>query len=113
MGAPVQRGDIGESITGTKAPGFDGSQLCAQVDPELFFYESRAEMGEKVPKAKKICNECMFTKPCLDYALANDVQGVWGATTYSERKKLRKEFGLPRPKPMSSYIDDIIKKMTK
>jgi len=109
----VQPGNIGENTTGTEAPRFDGTQLCAFVDPELFFYDTRAEMLDRVPKAKAICNECAFKKPCFDYALANDVQGVWGSTTYPERKKLRKDLGLPRPTPMSTFIDGILKQMNK
>lgn len=113
MGDLVKPGDTGKSTTGINAPEFDGSQPCAQVDPDLFFYEGYSEMMKKAPTAKKICGTCNFINPCLDYALANDVEGIWGATTYSERKNLRKERGLPRPKPMSSVVDEIVKHLTK
>lgn len=69
---------------------FDGTQLCSQVDPELFFpddYDDRMA----VLIAKKICSDCPLTTSCLQYALANpELEGVWGATTPRERKNIRR-----------------------
>jgi len=36
-------GTSGQETGGTDAPFFDGSQVCAQVDPELFFLENAIE----------------------------------------------------------------------
>jgi len=66
-------------------------------------------MMKKLPIARDLCNRCSFTKPCLDYALENDVEGIWGATTYNERKTIRKELNLPKPKSMSAVVDELLK----
>lgn len=69
---------------------FDGTQLCSQVDPELFFPEDY-EDRKAVHSAKKVCSECPLTTACLTYALSNpELDGVWGATTPRERKNMRR-----------------------
>jgi len=83
------------------APTFDGSQVCANTDPEIFFPEDAKEAKIKVPQAKTLCNECSFQQPCLEYALENDVYGVWGATTEAERKEIRRNRRLSPPKSLS------------
>jgi WhiB family redox-sensing transcriptional regulator len=69
---------------------FNGSQLCAEVDPELFFpeeYDNRAA----VMAAKSVCGNCELTTACLTYALANpELDGIWGATTPRERRNMRR-----------------------
>lgn len=68
-------------------PAFDGTQTCAQVDPEVFFPET----GNHGKAAKDLCNDCAFKAPCLEYALHNAVDGVWGGTSDGERGRIRKE----------------------
>lgn len=36
-----------------------------------------------------LCQRCPLILPCLDYALDHDVQGVWGGTTHTQRKRIR------------------------
>jgi len=107
-----------------EAPSFDGTQVCKTVDPDLFFpeyperlpkdatKEQRAQLGkdmrkynENTAKAKSICGSCEFAEPCLVYALKNDVYGIWGGTTDTERKNFRRRNKLPAPKSMISNID--------
>ena len=90
--AHAMLGDSGKKINGIKAPYFDGSQLCAETDPELFFPE-KGSPGSLVRSAKSICNLCEFKAPCLEYALKDSsasIWGIWGGTTYEERKKIRR-----------------------
>ena len=73
---------------------FDGSQLCLDADPEIFFPEYSNEFRDQyldtVKAAKDICNDCWLINSCLKYALDKpDLDGVWGGTTKHERKKLR------------------------
>jgi WhiB family redox-sensing transcriptional regulator len=78
-------------MTMPAAPEFDGTQLCAETDPELFF----PDRGGTPREAKAICGRCEFREPCLAYALtATDPHGyppggVWGGTTAQERRRLR------------------------
>jgi WhiB family redox-sensing transcriptional regulator len=64
--------------------------LCRQVGSELFFVDD----GASVAPARKICARCDVAEPCLNYALttmtsATDVGGVYGGTTYTQRRQLR------------------------
>lgn len=71
---------------------FDGTQLCLDEDPDLFFPDYTGERSvylSQVAKAKEICNNCWVKEQCLQYALSDlELDGVWGGTTLHERKKL-------------------------
>jgi WhiB family transcriptional regulator, redox-sensing transcriptional regulator len=67
-----------------------GGVGCA-VDPTLFFPEdligSPAGRRDVINEAKAICEQCPIKIMCLDYAVSAQVQGIWGGTTESERKR--------------------------
>lgn len=87
----AMRGASGKETDGTNAPFFDGSQVCSQVDPELFFPENKLDERAKIRITRPLCNSCEFKNPCLEYALANpEVQGTWGGYTESERARMRR-----------------------
>lgn len=75
----------------------DGTQHCRDEDLDLFF-PPRGGAGS-TDKAKAICRGCPLLMPCLDYALARDLYGVWGATTQDERRTYQKDRGI-RPIPV-------------
>lgn len=76
---------------GTNAPFFDGSQVCAQVDPELFFPENKMDAVQKIKVVRPLCESCEFRKPCLEYALKHrDLYGIWGGATEQERQLMRR-----------------------
>lgn len=61
--------------------------VCRTVDPELWFPESSAGGF----RAKRMCRSCPVQMECLEYAMANnEVFGIWGGMTTSERKKMRR-----------------------
>lgn len=66
--------------------------LCREVDPELFFADTRP--GKRMSAyqkqaAKSICHQCVHEKECLTYALENDEQfGIWGGLDEDERREL-------------------------
>lgn len=68
----------------------NGSQLCAQADPEMWF----ADDLESMEKAIAICNQCPLREPCLEYAIEHQVQGIWGGTVEVVRKSIRKKRGI-------------------
>jgi WhiB family redox-sensing transcriptional regulator len=41
-------------------------------------------------QAKQICAGCPVVEPCLDFAMRTNAEGVWGGTTETERRQLRK-----------------------
>ena len=85
----VMLGSFGKSTGGTNAPYFDGTQPCAETDPEIYFPEKGCN-GSEVRLAINICKRCEFQAPCLEYALQEPQEGIWGGTTYQQRKRLRR-----------------------
>lgn len=71
--------------------------LCAQIDPELFIASDEEKNGAKAALAKRVCAACLVTDECLEYALANNEEGVWGALSDNQRKKLKKSRETPKP----------------
>jgi len=69
-----------------KYPEFDGSQICAQTEPDLWFPTADRQTGRV---AKSLCAYCPWSKPCLEYALFTDVVGIWGGKTERERSQMR------------------------
>lgn len=83
------RGSSGKETSGIEAPSFDGSQPCAQLDPELFFPEEETPLTE-IQIAINVCKTCEFEIECLRYAVKNSVQGIWGGTTDKQRRSLKR-----------------------
>lgn len=68
---------------------YDGRQLCAKEDPEVFFPEDYNDRLA-VNVAKDICRACPLQISCAEYAIPQPyLDGVWGATTPRERSRLR------------------------
>lgn len=88
--AHAEHGHFGRDTTGTKAPFFDGSQPCAQIDPDLFFPDNQGEARKVKNITRKICGTCAFQTPCLEYALETNPLGTWGGLQESERRRLKK-----------------------
>lgn len=69
----------------THPPFMDGTELCAQADPDTWF----PEKGGSARQAKQICASCPLRQPCLEYALANGEQfGIWGGSSLREREAM-------------------------
>lgn len=56
---------------------------CRIEDADTGEFFQRATEKE----AKRFCNTCPVKGDCLEYALVYDMYGVWGGTTYNERKR--------------------------
>lgn len=87
-------------------PDFDGSQVCAQTDPELWF----PEKGKPAKIAKALCRTCHFEEACGEWALYRNVSGVWGGKTNKDRERERNRRGiiaLPDPIMKTLPISDL------
>lgn len=60
--------------------------VCTTMDPELF--HPLHDDGVEAAQATAACWRCPARAECLEWALANDEQGVWGGTTDFERRQL-------------------------
>jgi len=87
---PVMLGNSIKRTDGIKAPFFDGSQPCAQTDPELFFPESAGDAVRAKSVIRRICGSCDFQAECLEYALETNPFGIWGGTLENERRRMRR-----------------------
>ena len=66
----------------------DAAECVRQTRTVNFF----PERGQSGMEAKAICAVCPVQQPCLEFALSSDVScGVWGGTTESERRVLRRQ----------------------
>ena len=86
----AEHGDFGRETTGIKAPSFDGSQPCAQTDPELFFPESSVIALKVKGVVREICGNCEFRLECLEYAIDNNLLGIWGGLLETERRRIKR-----------------------
>lgn len=65
---------------------------CTSLDPysvdEIFFVEK----GGNSKVAKEFCRFCPVRLPCSQYAINQpaDIDGYWGGTTKTERRRLRR-----------------------
>ena len=72
-------------------PDFFNDGACRTSDPNLFFPDN----SEGSEEAKNICRDCPVRDECLAHALiAEEKDGVWGATTAKERRGLLKAIRL-------------------
>ena len=58
-------------------------RACKGVDVEVFF--PRSAISAAVEYAKGYCRCCPIISECLNYAIDNDLDGIWGGTTAAER----------------------------
>lgn len=65
---------------------------CQDADPNLFF-PSRGRISRE---ARSVCAGCRVKGECLEYALEHhETIGVWGGTSWAERRAIYQERGLP------------------
>ncbi|MCX4993515.1 WhiB family transcriptional regulator [Streptomyces sp. NBC_00568] len=72
-------------------PPTTGAEPCA--GSRGFFLDSYAPQTREVLAAGALCRRCPVAKSCLIWALANPTlayDGIWAATTPSQRRTLRK-----------------------
>ena len=67
---------------------WNGNTLMVKRIVELFYADEDTE-PEQIAQAKAICCTCPVRQRCLDVNL-HEQYGVWGGTTESERRILRK-----------------------
>ena len=68
------------------------SAACSTVDPDLFFpIGTTGPALLQIEEAKAVCQGCAVRAECLEWALETGQDtGVWGGTSESERRTLRR-----------------------
>lgn len=75
-------------------PAFDGTQACAGTDHAIWFPGMGKVTEGQRADVESYCAGCPFRRPCLAYALTNDVYGWWAGTTAADRHRIREEYGI-------------------
>lgn len=85
---------------------------CADMDPEWFFpHKNQGVMwwqNEETKLAMQACRECPIKSACLEFAIENMEDGVWGGTTMAQRLEMRDRAhraGKPYPYRPYHYSD--------
>lgn len=95
-------------MTVAEYPPVDGSQPCCQVDGEFFFPTVGLGASDSLTRAAlDLCASCDFVDACLEYALVNNVTGIWGGTTHLARKRIRRERGISASEP-GAGLDNLL-----
>lgn len=76
--------DLRELLT---RPSWHAQAACHGQGTARFF----PELGATAEEARPVCAGCPVRQPCLEAGLADPrAQGVWGGTTFTERRRLRR-----------------------
>lgn len=90
-----------------RSPAYDGTQTCLKPGPAAAAaFAGRA--GAPTGEAKLLCRRCPFLEPCRNYALAEDVHGVWGGLTDDERRSHRASIGMAEPLSVGDELDLLV-----
>jgi WhiB family redox-sensing transcriptional regulator len=78
--------------TGAERTDWRDHAASSHLDPDLFFPVSTSGASlTDIEAAKRVCQRCPVTAPCLRWALdLGQVSGIWGGTTEEERRALRR-----------------------
>ena len=70
-------------------PKFNQANCLSVGDPELFFPVGVERTSrEQIRAAKKVCENCIHKIQCLEFAIENEVQGIWGGLSDNERRRI-------------------------
>lgn len=68
----------------------DGSQLCAEADPDTWF----PTQGNNGGVAKAICGSCSLVEECREWGINNERFGIWGGLGAPQLHAARKARGI-------------------
>lgn len=85
-------------------PRTTGYEPCATTDPELFFPERNNQFLKTTLIAKELCRGCAVRSACAEYAIATDVEGIWGGTDEKERKAIQNKRGIEPYKLIKEFL---------
>lgn len=75
-------------------PAWMADGACTGLDPATrnrLFFPDRTQPLDQV---RIMCAFCPVKTPCLEYAVVENVRGVWGGTSERQRRAIRRERGL-------------------
>lgn len=85
--------DAAPALVELQRPEWHASAACARLDlpPAERTAMFHPERGDPIAPAKAICRTCPVRDECREWAIDHpEVQGIWGATSDKERRRLRR-----------------------
>ncbi|MFE1441125.1 WhiB family transcriptional regulator [Streptomyces sp. NPDC058739] len=81
---------------------------CVGEDPELFFPLSDSAASEaQAAQARAVCRRCPVLVSCRTWAIDHgEDDGIWGATTASQRRAIRRAVARPDSAPQHGAGQD-------
>lgn len=68
-----------------------GPTSCSTHDPDLFFPDPDGpNFYQLIRHAKEVCFTCPYQLDCLKTAVENNEIGIWGGTSETERRKMKR-----------------------
>lgn len=84
-------------------PAWQHDATCQNEDPEMFFPVSPNAPAQD---AKRVCAACPVREQCLQWAVdTGQASGVWGGLTEIERRELRFETDVRRPRAGLAHME--------
>jgi WhiB family transcriptional regulator, redox-sensing transcriptional regulator len=68
-------------------PAWMARAACRGMDSATFF----PSRGEPTAEAREVCAGCPVAGPCLAYAVAEGLEGVWAGTSKRERRAMGRQ----------------------
>ena len=62
---------------------------CAEIGGDLWFPDKNEDTRE-MRMAKQLCLSCTHKTECLEWAVKNEMFGIWGGKSAVERKNIRR-----------------------
>jgi Transcription factor WhiB len=72
--------------------------------PTADFYLDADDYPEIIQELRQLCEACPVLPQCQIYALTWESYGFWGNTTVSERRRLRKQFGIAKRQIRNAHL---------
>lgn len=72
---------------------------CRGEDPQLFYppVAPHKISAAHVDRVRPICRTCPVFNGCHAWAVANELDGIWAATSPTNRERLRRAMGIAAP----------------
>jgi WhiB family redox-sensing transcriptional regulator len=64
--------------------------LCGRSPMPDAWFPGKDWRDPNTQAAMQVCHRCPVHRPCLDYAMTHDVEGIWGGTTTQQRRQLKR-----------------------
>ena len=84
---------------------------CNGVSPGLFYisFDTNPQHArDQNQNAKALCASCVVKDECFDWGIRYEKYGVWGGTTETERRKIRRQLGIVRRSVSDGTVQTLV-----